>query len=104
MWKKEEPSGLVGGLVAMNILHLNNEKSWRGGERQTLLLAAGLRACGIGSVIACRSDGPLARKALEAGVPVRAIPGNNLGAGLALPRLARAVSYTHLTLPTIHSV
>jgi len=104
LWKKEEPSGLVGGLVAMNILHLNNEKSWRGGERQTLLLAARLRARGIGSVIACRSDGPLARKALEAGVPVRAIPGNNLGAGLALPRLAREFDLIHCHTGRGHSL
>jgi len=91
-------------VMLVRILHLNNEKTWRGGERQTLLLATGLKARGIGSVIACRPDGPLARGAQESGVPVRAIPGNNLGAGLALPRLAREFDLIHCHTGRGHSL
>jgi len=93
-----------GGEAAMKILHFNNERTWRGGERQTLLLAAGLKDHGITSVIACRPGEPLARLALESGVPVRPIPGNNFGAALTLPRIAREFDLLHCHTGRGHSL
>ncbi|MDY0309484.1 MAG: glycosyltransferase family 4 protein [Castellaniella sp.] len=54
----------------MRILHLNLEKGWRGGERQTLLTLDGLRAGGHEVALAARAGGPLARRAVAAGIPV----------------------------------
>jgi len=88
----------------MKILHLNNEKTWRGGERQTLLLAVGLKDRGIASAIACRPDGPLASAAQESGVPIYSIPANNFGAALALPRMARAFDLVHCHTGRGHSL
>ena len=61
----------------MRILHLNNEKTWRGGERQTLFLAAELHIRGLESVIACRRGGPLEAQARRASVPVIPVRGSN---------------------------
>jgi len=40
----------------MRILHINLERGWRGGERQTLFLMQGLRNLGHRSVLAARSS------------------------------------------------
>ncbi|GAA0779557.1 glycosyltransferase family 4 protein [Castellaniella ginsengisoli] len=54
----------------MRILHLNLEKGWRGGERQTLLTLRGLRAGGHEVALAARAGGPLAGRAAAEGIPV----------------------------------
>lgn len=54
----------------MRIVHLNTERGWRGGERQTLFLARGLAARGHACSVACRPDQPLAARAREAGLEV----------------------------------
>jgi glycosyltransferase involved in cell wall biosynthesis len=88
----------------VNILHLNNEKTWRGGERQTLLLAAGLRDRGVRSVIGCRPDGLLAAQARAAAVETLAIPGNNFSAALALIRAAKGFDLIHCHTGRGHSL
>jgi glycosyltransferase involved in cell wall biosynthesis len=52
------------------VLHLNTEASWRGGEAQTLHLAAGLLRRGWPGVVAAVPDSPLARRAAALGIPV----------------------------------
>lgn len=54
----------------LSILHLNTERTWRGGERQTLWLARELARRGHRSLIAARTGSPLAQRAREQGVPV----------------------------------
>ena len=54
----------------MRILHLNTERSWRGGERQTFWLAEALARRGHDSRLACRPEGPLAARAKERGIVV----------------------------------
>ncbi|GAU07357.1 glycosyltransferase family 4 protein [Desulfoplanes formicivorans] len=49
----------------MNILQINTEKTWRGGEKQTLLTAEGLTALGNRVEILCRKGHPLAHKATQ---------------------------------------
>ncbi len=43
----------------MRVLHLNSEKSWRGGERQTLYLIQALEKEGVHSFLACKKDSAL---------------------------------------------
>ncbi len=88
----------------MNILHLNNEKTWRGGERQTLLLATGLRKLGVRSVIGCRSDGLLAAQARAAQLATLPIPGNNFSAALALVRAVKGFDLIHCHTGRGHSL
>jgi glycosyltransferase involved in cell wall biosynthesis len=61
----------------LRILHLNNEKTWRGGERQTLLLAAELQKMGVQNAIACRRDSPLEARAIKESVPVIHVGASN---------------------------
>lgn len=49
----------------MKILSLNFEKSWRGGERQTLFNATGLKQKGFDVHIVCRKGGALEKRAVE---------------------------------------
>jgi len=48
---------------AVHILQINTERGWRGGERQTLLTAVGLRARGHEVELLVRQDGALAERA-----------------------------------------
>jgi glycosyltransferase involved in cell wall biosynthesis len=57
-------------LRALRILHVDTERGWRGGERQTLWLAQELRRRGHHAPIAARRSDSLAHRASEAGVPV----------------------------------
>lgn len=66
----------------MRILHLNLEKGWRGGERQTLLTLRGLRAGGHEVALVARAGGPLAKRARAEGIPVFLC-----GGALGLPRV-----------------
>lgn len=54
----------------MQILQLNLEKGWRGGERQTLLTACAQREQGHQVELVARGDAELARKAQEQGFTV----------------------------------
>lgn len=54
----------------MTILELNFEKSWRGGERQTLYNMQGFRNAGIKAHLLCRKNSPLQSKAVAAGFTV----------------------------------
>ncbi|HEX9895052.1 MAG TPA: glycosyltransferase [Gemmatimonadales bacterium] len=56
----------------MRILHVASGREWRGGQRQTWLLARGLaRIPGISQTIVTARDGELARRLEEAALPVR---------------------------------
>jgi L-malate glycosyltransferase len=92
------------GQLAVKVLHLNNEKTWRGGERQTLLLATALPALGIGGSLACRTDGPLAARAKEAGVPILGMAGDNFRAALDLARSARNFDLIHCHTARTHGL
>ena len=52
----------------MRVLSLNTERTWRGGEGQTLALAVGLHRRGHGSMVVAQPGSPLARRARSAGL------------------------------------
>src|SRR5690348_18437360 len=54
----------------MRILHIDTERGWRGGERQTLWLATELAHRGHRSIVVARPEEPLAHRALAAGLDV----------------------------------
>ena len=56
----------------MRILQINTERGWRGGERQTLLTALGLRAAGDTVELLVRAGGELEREARAQGLRVHA--------------------------------
>ena len=54
----------------MKILHINTERTWRGGEQQTLYLIRSLIDRHITCHLVCQPDSPMARKAMKAGAAV----------------------------------
>ena len=69
----------------LRILQINTERGWRGGERQTLLTALGLRERGHEVELLLRQDSALAERALEAGLVVHTAGGGGaFGRWLAL--------------------
>lgn len=54
----------------MRILQINTERTWRGGERQTLLTALGMRDAGHDVELLAHGDGVLAARAAEQGLRV----------------------------------
>jgi glycosyltransferase involved in cell wall biosynthesis len=52
----------------LTILHVNTERGWRGGERQTLWLAQGLAQEGHRAIVVARPGQPLAERSVEAGL------------------------------------
>lgn len=58
----------------LRVLHLDSGASWRGGQRQVLLLALGLRDRGHEPFLIGSPGSPLVEKARAAGLAVAAIP------------------------------
>jgi len=56
-----------------NTLHVDTERTWRGGEQQALYLMAGLRDRGHTATVACQPGSPLSERARAAGVPVEEV-------------------------------
>jgi glycosyltransferase involved in cell wall biosynthesis len=72
----------------LTILHVNTERGWRGGERQTLWLAQGIARAGHRSMMVVRPGRPLAARSMEAGLEtVFCSPGSELD--LAAARFVR---------------
>lgn len=51
--------------VQLKTLHIDTERTWRGGEQQTIFLVKGLIKLGHAATIVCPPDSPLALKAKE---------------------------------------
>src|SRR2546430_4443047 len=56
--------------VTLNVIQVDTERGWRGGERQTLWLAQEWARRGHGSIVAARAGEPLADRAAGAGLHV----------------------------------
>lgn len=60
----------------MRILEINTEKTWRGGERQTLYNIQGFMEAGVPVELLAREDHPLAKRTREMGGTVHAVSGH----------------------------
>jgi glycosyltransferase involved in cell wall biosynthesis len=88
----------------LRVLHINNEKTWRGGERQTLLTVLEQRRGGMDSRIALRRGAPLEAAANAAGVPFITLPKSAPWILLRLIRLARDFDLLHSHTGRAHSL
>ena len=89
------------------VLHLNTEAGWRGGEAQTLRLAAGLRDRGLRCLIVGVPGGELVRRASAVGLEVVPIPMRgelDIVAARALARILREERVDLLHAHTAHAV
>jgi len=90
----------------MHILHINTERTWRGGEQQTLYLLRSLKARHINCHLVCQPGSPMAAKATEAGVDVIPIAMHgeaDLVAGMRLNKLMRTHNYDIVHSHTSHA-
>ncbi len=78
----------------MRLLQINTERGWRGGERQTLLTALGLRSLGHEVELLARSGGALSKQAQAHGLVVRGVD-SSLALGLWLARHGGAYDVLH---------
>lgn len=80
----------------MRILHVASGREWRGGQRQTLLLAQGMAARGIAQRLVTRKGSELAQRAAGSGIEIVAA---SWSAGLdprALASVVRAARWADL--------
>lgn len=61
-------------MTPLRVLHVDSERTWRGGERQVLLLMRRQRAAGDEPILAAPGSGALAARARAEGFRVHAIP------------------------------
>jgi glycosyltransferase involved in cell wall biosynthesis len=57
----------------MRIIHVASGREWRGGQKQTWLLARELQRAGVDQLLVTKRDSELARRAKADGVPVRGV-------------------------------
>ena len=82
----------------MRVLHVASGREWRGGQRQTWLLARGLAGLGIEQRLVTRGESELARRAADSGVtvvPARWRAGLDPRALASLVRAARQADILH---------
>lgn len=77
---------------ALRILHVDAAREWRGGERQLLLLAAGLRERGIEPLVAARPGSPLLQRLKAEGIATAALAMRSDLDLLAVRRLRRLIA------------
>ena len=93
--------------VNVRVLHVDTERGWRGGERQTLWLARELANRGHVSIVAARRNEPLAERARASGLEVvDCSPRSELDivAALRLRQVIREHGITVVHAHTAHAV
>ncbi|MBI3812202.1 MAG: glycosyltransferase [Nitrospirae bacterium] len=90
----------------LRILHLDTERTWRGGEAQLLHLAEGLARRGHFCIVAGQPDSPLLKRAAEKGLKTEAVamPSEwSLSAVLSLTRILKRERVQVLHMHTSHA-
>jgi L-malate glycosyltransferase len=87
-------------------LHIDTERTWRGGEQQVLYLLEGLRSYGVPSVLLAQPNSPLFERARAAGVDVRELRVRgeaDLESGWRIARLVEDESFDLVHCHTSHA-
>lgn len=90
----------------MKVLHINTERTWRGGEQQTLNLIRAVSAAGVESLLLCPPGSPLCRRAQAAGVAVRPVQmagEADLAAAFRIRRIVRQGGFRLVHAHTSHA-
>ncbi len=76
-------------MSALRVLHIDTERTWRGGEQQALYLAQGLAARGVEQLCVGRPGSAWVERAGAAGLAAEALPMHGEADLVAVVRLAR---------------
>ena len=76
---------------ALRVLHVDTAREWRGGQRQLLLLAAGLRDAGIEPLVVAQPASPLLHRLKSVGIASASFPMRSALDLIALRRLRRLI-------------
>jgi len=90
----------------VKVLHINTERTWRGGEQQVLSLLRGLAAGGVAQELLCQPGSALAARARDTGAAVweRPLRGElDVGAALAIARRCRQQRPDVIHMHTSHA-
>jgi glycosyltransferase involved in cell wall biosynthesis len=87
----------------LRVLHLNTERTWRGGELQTLQLARGLADRGHESRVVAQPASPLAEKARAADLPVHEVKMRGEADPIAVLALATLLRRTRPDIVHMHT-
>lgn len=86
----------------MKIVHIDTGEELRGGQRQLLLLAEGLRRRGHEQLIVCPESSPLEARAIQAGFAVFPLPAHDPGHFHAALELGRRLSPSRFDIVHAH--
>ena len=87
----------------LTVLHVDTERGWRGGERQVLWLAAGMRERGHRAIVVARSDDELARRAASGGLEVIPLAPRGELDVFAAARLRRVIGRSRANVVHAHT-
>jgi glycosyltransferase involved in cell wall biosynthesis len=82
----------IGRVPHLRVLHVDSAREWRGGERQLLLLAQGLRDRGAEPLVAARPGSPLLQRLKAEGIASAALAMRHDLDLLAVRRLRRLIA------------
>src|SRR5262245_21736484 len=83
-------------MAPINVLHINSEMSWAGGETQTHYLIQSLRDRGYQQSVACQPDSALAKRCMKEDIPVHRVnmpTQSSLSAVIRLRRIMQAEKF-----------
>lgn len=92
--------------LALRTLHVNDARTWRGGEQQTLYLVEGLRRRGHRVALVAQPRSPMAERARAAGIETHEVSMRgelDLAAALAIARILRRAGPDILHYHTSHA-
>jgi glycosyltransferase involved in cell wall biosynthesis len=87
----------------VKVLHIDTERTWRGGEQQVTYLVEGLEREGVQSVLAAPPDSEIARRFTDAGREVRGIPMRGEADPVAVSRLASCIRRERFDVVHLHT-
>lgn len=87
----------------LSVLHVDTERGWRGGERQVVWLALGMRARGYRSIVVARAGDELVRRARERGLEVIPTTPRSELDFVAAAKLRRAIYRYRATVVHAHT-
>jgi glycosyltransferase involved in cell wall biosynthesis len=91
----------------ISVLHLDSEKTWRGGQQQAAYLFEGLISKGVHTSMACRKGSAMEAYCMDRGLPCYGLPFRNeldIFTGYKVASLCRKEGYNILHLHSSHAL